>query len=86
MATIETYPVVIYPEVAQTSVKKPVRHLRLRLRKDLLISSLSVVAGLCIMLLMVLRILGPSMVTSFIAFALTLAGGIVWLMCAGEVA
>ena len=83
MATVESYPVVICPESTRGRTRKPAR--RLRLRKDLACSSVSIIAGLSIMFLTELKILGPSLVISFIAYALMLVGGIIWLMRIGEI-
>ena len=86
MATIQTYPVVLYPDIARAAVKKPVRRLHRRLRKDLLISALSVVAGFSTLFLTMLNVLGPSLVLSFTALSLILGGAIAWLMRVGEIA
>ncbi len=84
MTTTENYPVLIYSNARIETMRQPLR--QLRLRKDLLFSSLSVVAGFSIMFLTMLNVLGPSVVLSFIAIALVLAGGIAWLLRVGEVA
>ncbi len=82
---MDTLSAVLSRKALHIRARQQPRSIRVHVRPDLLLSILLVLGGLATAFLMLLNVIVPGFFPSFIGFGLTLTGGILFLIRAGEI-